>query len=483
MNYLFRTGISQESGVAFLGDPSKSGAGASVGGASIASELQTRGLALYGPDILKGFSISPDFSVIFQTPLPYQDYVAVEQPYQTDFYDLPTDNLGKPIPYDEMVDTYLNRDGIKNRYRELLQQYGTIIDISHFYVEAAVRGALLEELAQEKKYGNIHERIIQITHFHSSPDFTIRADSPEFHQKLGTSWERRMYEIATMHTSIVQFSTEREREMTARAYDGVHGLTYNHIMSKSFVAPLPINTEAFVVDDPSEKRITARRILEIPEDALVYGMVSRIDTEKGYDTLISNFREWIESKKNGGMDVGSLPYLAVIGGIPGKNPRLKERADEIKKLVLKMTDDLRSHIIFPCKAMRGGDVFHAFDAYFGPSETETLHLAPKEAGLCEIFTTLKNGELVRHGIPAFLSRIAAHIETHPDGSAYLFDQNSKEEFFKAFEAALDPQQRIDLGIKNAENSKRYSLQVSTLTFITKLMKVLIAKNQAFTVTV
>src|SRR5690606_8755437 len=107
-----------------------------------------------------------------------------------------------------------------------------------------------------------------------------------------------------------------------------------------------------------------------------------------------------------------------------KNPHLVEVYNDVKNLVYMLPGQIKSHIHFEGKARNHSEVIDAADAYFGPSMTETLHLAPKEAGL--------------HGIPAFLSDIAAHRETHPDDSAYLFGPHDQAQFFEAFEKARDP---------------------------------------------
>jgi hypothetical protein len=89
--------------------------------------------------------------------------------------------------------------------------------------------------------------------------------------------------------------------------------------------------------------------------------------------------------------------------------------------------------------------------------------------MCEIETEL-NGVKVQHGVPAFLSDIAAHRETHPDGSAFIFDKNTYKGFEQAFEVACDPVQRIRYGKANAANSKRFGLEESTKSFISALVK-------------
>jgi len=476
LSILFEVSLSQESAAAFLVNMQESGAGGSVGGAAIATELQARGIHLYGNKILKELGFDSDMRVLLQTPSPSQNFNSDGfLPYEVKFFDLPKDADGQPQNYDDMIETYLVRADRRESFKENLEKTpGMIIAISHFYVDAAVRGNLIEEI----KDLSLEERILPITHFHSSPDFTIRADSPGFHRELDTSWDRRMYEIATLRTSIVQFSTVREREMTARAYDGVYGLTYEHILKNSFVAGLPINSEGFEVENPEDKRKTAREKLSLPEDATVFGMVTRVDTEKGYDKFLEQFIHYFHEQIESGVDIDSLPYAVVVGGIPSKDPKLKTRAEEVQSIIKDLPKDMQSYIRFSGEAMPAAEVMHALDAYFGPSSTETFHLAPKEAGLCITSTTV-DGETHSHGIPAFLSDIAAHRETHPDGSAFLFDEETYDGYYEgkvyingfkdAFLAAMNKHTRIELGRKNNENSKRFSLEESTKAFFTGLL--------------
>ena len=494
MSILIRESITQESAHAFRADLERSGAGASVGGAAIATELQMKGIALHGKDMLEEIGVSDDVGFLLQTPSPHEGYTPEGVEYATELFDLPTGADGKPLPYDKMIDAYLNRPEILERYRELLGKHDKIIDIAHFYVEAAVRGALLEELAKEPGYENLAERVLQVTYFHSSPALTIRAESPEYFQNSNTSWERRMYEIATLKTSTVAFSTRQEREITARAYDGVYGLTYEDIMKRSVVAPLPINSEAFNVENPTEKRAEARQKLGLKQDATVLGMVTRIDTEKGYDVLIENFVQWLNDLKEQGADISNI-QLAVLGGVPLKDPRLMSRAQEMKQYIASLPEDIQSQIIFPGVAMSASEVMFAFDAYFGPSQTETLHLAPKEAGLCQVQSEI-DGTTITHGIPAFLSKIAAHEETHPNDSAFFFDKDSYEShelkddktgemvhvagFKEAFETALSPKHRAYYGGRNHHNSQRFGLEQSTWTLLDEIDKNLKSQDSNFT---
>lgn len=255
-------------------------------------------------------------------------------------------------------------------------------------------------------------------------------------------------------------------------------------MSNSIVAGLPLNSEEFETDDPIQKRKEARDILNVPQDALVFGMVTRIDTEKGYDLFLENFIHFLEEQLSEGKSIDELPYAVVVGGIPEKDPKLRTRAEEIRSMVERLPDDIKSHIRFSGEAQPAVQVMHGLDAYFGPSATETFHLAPKEAGLCEVPDTIA-GQNHMHGIPAFLSDIAAHRETHPGESAFFFDPSTYENtvreklgikkmvygFKYAFLTAMNDVSRGLYGLRNADNSKRFALEESTRTFLHELTKI------------
>ena len=463
-------------------------AGASTGGAAGASDLQTKGLIRYGADILTKLGYSQkslkNLSFYVQTPNPVGGIdVSKEQGYTIAFED-PIDNAGhKKENYDEIVDVISDKETVKQRYREMLRTHGKILDISHFYVSAAIRGIVMEELSQEEEFKNINERVIQVTHFHSSPSFTIRQENPEYYKGHRSSWARENYEIASLRTGITVFSTEKERELTAQAYDGVQGLTYEFIMENSFVSPLTIDTDKPEGSDPIEERKKAREILKLPEDATVFMMVTRLDTEKGYDAFILNWINWAQSKIAGLTDqtqiesiIDQLPYCVVAGGAPLKDPRLVARYKEVYDFIHSNAVDerIRDRIRIP-GPMPGKQVFPAADVVFGPSLTESYHMVPKEAGAQQIQSHDPSEGM--HGVPVFLSDIAAHQETHGD-KAFYFDHLSENGFATAFDAAMDPKLRAHYGRLNAQNTEQFSVEQSTETFLTKLDEVLKRKGQS-----
>jgi glycosyltransferase involved in cell wall biosynthesis len=415
------------------------GIGGSVGGGGYAAGEYERILAEQFPEIATRQGLDLGINVVTIAPTPYAGFDETRLPpypnTQRFLFDLPLGSDGKPVPYMDMVDYYLDRgnraylDRIEPALRQLKD--GGSIRFGNYWVDMYV----MQELT--RRYG------IDVQHWgmtHSALAGVIDMDSQEEGAKIGQ--RQREIELEILRDQHIVVATQADIDRAVAAYTGVrYGpregdvFTGEQLRERFVQVPLAVNTKDYGIDTTGEKRAAARQYLTkygIEDDDILYMMVSRLDTEKGYDLLVDAAMPYLEALRDAGVPLKEIPKFAIFGGVPTKDFNLVKAHGAVKARLedFKLRHpDLAGHLIMEGDPEPHPVIAHAADVVLGPSRTETWHMTVKEDAMC--------------GTPLILSDIPVHRETHPH--ARRIDFRSREQAFAAFEELRDPRERARLG--------------------------------------
>jgi glycosyltransferase involved in cell wall biosynthesis len=123
-------------------------------------------------------------------------------------------------------------------------------------------------------------------------------------------------------------------------------------------------------------RNDARKILGVPTDAVVAGLVSRIDPQKGIKEFLFGALDLVKKY--------SQLHLVFIGGRTQDDPKAWAYADELEKFHKALPDDLRSRIHFKGEMKDSFQYMRGLDLYALPSYKECFALSLLEAQLAEL---------------------------------------------------------------------------------------------------
>jgi glycosyltransferase involved in cell wall biosynthesis len=220
------------------------------------------------------------------------------------------------------------------------------IDVVHAHeVKVGVNALIAAKLAGVK---------VRITHTHT-PISTWQID------------ERKKKINILVNTFFVNWLADREIALTAsrkkiKMSEGIKE-------DKLAVIPNALDTVKFYVtaEEYRAYREEIRNRYHIPEDAFVFGNLSRITEEKGHDILVEAFRGFLEFAAAGDAPV----YLLIAGG--GKlEEKLRQQTEELgikEKVIITGVFEAEDLIKF----------YAAFDAFIFPSRAEGFGIVLIEA--------------------------------------------------------------------------------------------------------
>jgi D-inositol-3-phosphate glycosyltransferase len=199
---------------------------------------------------------------------------------------------------------------------------------------------------------------------------------------------------------------------------------------------------------PGGGKNTARKKLNIAEDALVISFVGRIQPHKGPETLIRATAEMLQHSPM----LRSKLAVIVMGGPSGNGQGEPERLKNLAQF-LKIDDVV--HFVAPCKRAELPDWYRASDLVCVPSHSESFGLVALEAQAC--------------GTPVVATAVGGLRTAVSDGiSGSLVDGHDPRAWSAVISRLLlEPQRRLLLSvgaIKHAshfgwENTARKTLDV------------------------
>ncbi len=195
-------------------------------------------------------------------------------------------------------------------------------------------------------------------------------------------------------------------------------------------------TEAGFLDKES-----ARKFLNLPTNAVIFGCVSRIEKSKGISEMIRAMQKiaarQLEYFRGENSLASSLPdvYLSIIGGTSPQNSEAEKYTEALKNYIKTLGPVLSSRIIFGGVIQDSYKYLKAFDIYMLPSYEETFSLSLLDAQLAELPVIGSDSG----GTPEVV------VESQ---TGWLFEPRTVESLFQAMERSLQNKSRwVEMGAK------------------------------------
>ncbi|MDA1317447.1 MAG: hypothetical protein O3B87_05520 [bacterium] len=381
-------------------------------------------------------------------------------PFSTLLYDLPRDEKGDALSWNQMIPYYSNDPDWMNQHIEHRSQPGKHLVLAHHTVGVAMETILGNQLPNGKDRivaMRYHSQLLPATQAASPGYFlstygSIDPQDLNFRSDTKYLWDTQMQAVQAGDIHFI--STDPERIATINAVVQNGWLSREQAENRFMTVPISIDTEKFQPDPDGSKRLEQIRNMCIRDRGLLnldyrkrfIGTVSRRDHEKNIWDLVKAYGQFIRSIRESDLD--TLPDLLIIGG-PTNKPGVVEKEQSMHRYLDELPEKLRSKIHISLTPHAHEEVVHIMDMEIYPSWEESFNISEKEARAAGKLVALSRGAV-------------GHQGTNTQDTAVWFDPLPLDEdlgnavsFNPVFHAAMEFQNSFNPKTKPSKSTQKY----------------------------